>query len=459
MFKINSEMFHKNRRIILNSIIFLGAFLILFAYYDRFNLSINIGLKLVGTIILFVLILAMLKSRKFLIFSTVLFLLLTDTQFSAMKNIMETSRWVPYIVFTFIFLSHILKNRELPRDIEWIDKVIFVIIIAMFLSAFYSIDPALTIKRSSTFLLLYISVFWVIYPTIDSREDSVETINVILYAASIPFFFSLIILLSSPSSAFLGSRFRGYFSNPNSVGSISAILCPLLIWKAVDKKSTFGKIFLAVIVPALFLSGSRSGLLGAFLGSLFYLFNTKKKYRIPATLIGSIVILFILTIGESAIPSISSYLRLNTERSQNEETLKDISSGRTENWNKMTLLLRKKPLLGYGFGTEDKLLGFYNITVASTGKTAHNAFLGIAVQLGIIGFLLFFSPIIYILLMPINSKDKIEYSLTGVIIGGLVAGLFESWMYAVGSAFAFPFWVGIILLLRLKKEKKNKSFN
>ncbi len=453
-------MLIKNRRRILNSIIFIGAFLILFGYYDRYHLSINIGVKLISAIILLLLVSVMLKSRNFLIFSTVLFLSLTATQFRAIKSTMVILRWVPYMTFVFVFASHIFKNKKLPRKIEWIDKVIFIIIIAMFLSSFYSIDPALTINRSATFLLLYLSVFWVIYPTVDSEEKAEEIINVILYATSIPFFFSLIILLSSFSSFLLIGRFRGYFDNPNTIGSISAMLCPLLIWKAIDKKSTFGKIFLAVMLPTLFLSGSRSGLLGALLGSLFYFFNTKKEYRIPVTLIGAIIIVLILTlggIGERVIDSTSSYLRLGTEETKSEEALKDLSSGRTENWDKMILLLREKPLLGYGYGTEDMLLNYYNISVASTGKTAHNAFLGIAVQMGIPGFLLFFSPLIYILLMPIKTKEKTTYCITGMVIGGLVSGLFESWMYSVGSAFAFSFWIGIAILLRLKKEEENKS--
>ena len=150
--------------------------------------------------------------------------------------------------------------------------------------------------------------------------------NTIIYAASVPFFFSVFVAASSPSSAFLGGRFNGYFDNPNTIGSLSAMLCPLLIWKAFDKKSTFGKIFLAVILPALFLSGSRSGLLGAFLGSLFYVFHTKKKYRIPATFIGAIIVLIVLTLGglgESVVDSASSYLRLGSEGSQSEEALKD----------------------------------------------------------------------------------------------------------------------------------------
>ena len=63
----------------------------------------------------------------------------------------------------------------------------------------------------------------------------------------------------------------------------------------------------------------------------------------------------------------------------------------------------------------------------------------------------------YILLTPINSKGKNVYCVTALVIGGVVTGLFESWMYSVGSAFAFPFWVGIVLLLRLKQDKDNES--
>ncbi|MCK4421188.1 hypothetical protein KAW48_05260, partial [candidate division WOR-3 bacterium] len=156
------------RQKIISIVIFLGALLILFVYYYRYHLSLRVGYRLLGGIIILVLSLAMLKNRKFLIFSTALFLMLAATQFGAIGNIIETVRWIPYIIFTFIFFSRLFITKELPRKIERFDIFLFIMIVIMFLSAFYSIAPAMTIKRAGTFLLLYISVFWVIYPEIHS---------------------------------------------------------------------------------------------------------------------------------------------------------------------------------------------------------------------------------------------------------------------------------------------------
>jgi len=129
-----------------------------------------------------------------------------------------------------------------------------------------------------------------------------------------------------------------------------------------------------------------------------------------------------------------------------------VSSGRVEKWKTMVSLIKKRPLLGYGFGTEDLLFRHFGLKFETPGLYAHNTFLGMAVQMGVLGFILFFSPLFYLLFRSSKTKDNLVYALNGMIIGGLTVGFFESWIYSVGSAFAFPFWVGIVILLRLKKR-------
>jgi len=35
-----------------------------------------------------------------------------------------------------------------------------------------------------------------------------------------------------------------------------------------------------------------------------------------------------------------------------------------------------------------------------------------------------------------------------ILLGGLIASMFESWIYSAGNAFAFPFWIFVMLLIR-----------
>jgi len=442
--------YSQRNQLILNTVIFLGTLLIPFVYYYFFDLSLSIGYKLLGGLIILGLSLAMIKSRKFLIFSTALFLMLTATQFGAIKNIMETVRWIPYIIFVFIFFSRLFITKELPRKIERFDILLFIMIVMMFLSAFYSIDPAMTIKRAGTFLLLYISVFWVIYPEIHSKKDAEKTINLLLYATFVPYSISMI-LVFFPDISLHGDRFMGYFLNPNTIGILTGIILPLVLWKTICKNKLWAKILLVFVLLSLFLSGSRSGLLGSVIGGGYYIFMTKKKYRIPTVFLSLLIIIVMFTFGDIIQRQLGSYLRISGLFRGTTE-LNIVSSGRVEKWKTMVSLIKKRPLLGYGFGTEDLLFRHFGLKFETPGLYAHNTFLGMAVQMGVLGFILFFSPLFYLLFRSSKTKDNLVYALNGMIIGGLTVGFFESWIYSVGSAFAFPFWVGIVILLRLKKR-------
>jgi len=446
---------------LINAVVFFGGVFVLFMHFYLFNLSASISKLLIGGIIILALSFAMLNSRKFLIFCTALFLMLTATQFGTIKNIMETFRWIPLIVFAFIFISNLLKNKNLPREIEWIDKIMFVIIITMFLSAFYSIAPVMTIKRAGTFLLLYVSVFWVIYPEIHSKKDAEEVIGLILFAAFIPYTISFV-LLFFPPIAFYGDRFMGYFLNPNTIGILTSVLLPLILWKVLERKNRWARILLLFAFLSLVFSGSRSGLLGSVIGGGYYIFMTRKKWRIPSVFLGLLIIILMFIAGEKILDSTVSYMRLSSAPRTTEVVKKwnIIASGRIEKWMVMITLIKKRPFQGYGFGTEDLLFQYFRIPIETTGLYTHNSFLGMAAQIGILGLILFFFPISYLLFKLANPKEPLIYALKGMLIAGLIISFFESWVYSIGNAFAFPFWVGVILLLNLEKQvKRHESSN
>ena len=87
------------------------------------------------------------------------------------------------------------------------------------------------------------------------------------------------------------------------------------------------------------------------------------------------------------------------------------------------------------------------------GSYVHNAYLGLATQVGVAGALAFFIPLVVFLVRSVwrNRRDRdLEpyHALEGVVVAGLVACLFESWIYSMGNAFALPFWLFVMLLVR-----------
>ncbi len=96
------------------------------------------------------------------------------------------------------------------------------------------------------------------------------------------------------------------------------------------------------------------------------------------------------------------------------------------------------------------------------GGYIHNSYLGMTLQLGILGFIIFFSPLFILLFKELFSRQDndiplLRYALRASLIAGLMCAIFESWVYSVGNAQTFPFWIIIMLLVFYRyQEKKEK---
>ena len=138
-------------------------------------------------------------------------------------------------------------------------------------------------------------------------------------------------------------------------------------------------------------------------------------------------------------------------------------SGRVEVWPVAMHIIGQRPFFGHGFGTEDLLFQSYGYDPESflqhTGSYLHNSYLGLTAQLGLVGALAFFLPLIFFAYRRIrvslgDARLEVTHALEGTLIAALVACLFESWIYSMGNSQAFPFWVCLALLLRRSHPTK-----
>jgi O-antigen ligase len=129
-------------------------------------------------------------------------------------------------------------------------------------------------------------------------------------------------------------------------------------------------------------------------------------------------------------------------------------SGRTIAWQLGLRYLSECPLTGFGFGNEELVLPTHGVEEGFwtfTGYYFHNSYLGLAVQVGVIGALVFYLPLVALALAEWRTPGRLDegalrYALRGVLFTGLVVATFESWIYAMGNAHAFPFWTSVMLL-------------
>ena len=131
-------------------------------------------------------------------------------------------------------------------------------------------------------------------------------------------------------------------------------------------------------------------------------------------------------------------------------------SNRIGKWTLGAQYFLERPLMGFGFGTEDQLFDLYGmrpVEYVYTGTYFHNSYLGLALQLGLMGAVLFYLPLGLLVSREIRfanrpPPDLMRTALMAVVLTGMVSGLFSSDLYSMGNPKTVSFWICVMLLQR-----------
>lgn len=154
---------------------------------------------------------------------------------------------------------------------------------------------------------------------------------------------------------------------------------------------------LGILLYALYLTNSRGGYL-ALGATVFFYFLRKFRKKIFAAIIGGIAILLIFAHGPSRLSMISA----------SEES----AFGRIEAWYEGIQMLKSSPLFGIGYG----------MFTDEFRRTAHNSFVLVAAEEGLIG-LFFWVALIYVCFKGLSTLKKRNPQLINYT-SGLEASLF-----------------------------------
>jgi len=379
-----------------------------------------------------------------LIFFTSLTFLLANCGVFGIAYLFMTLRWVFLIAMAIVAFWNWMSGKVKER-LRLIDLWALGFIGLAFYSQTYSIMPHLTIERASTLVLFYLAVFWGVSHYIEDEKKVTTMIYQFLYSA-FPLF-----LIGLGMGAY--KPFTGIFKSPNTVGVIISLLMPLAFWSYLCDQKKKGLYCIILFAISLFISKSRGGILATAIACGYFLFSYYRAHR--ATILTWIVmfvgcaLLYAELFGSSFFKEYFKW-----------ETL-SVGGGRLEAWPEVIRLIKLRPWLGFGFGTEDHLFLHFDIVFMNhAGAYAHNSYLGLASQLGLAGVLLFFVPLFFIFFrrayqlpkMPPDKSFALLLALNASILGGLINAFFESWLYTVGSAFALPFWCLVIAQLQMGRR-------
>jgi len=277
------------------------------------------------------------------------------------------------------------------------------------LSIFWTLDWDSTVTRVGTYSQLLI-VVWLIWELAVTEERVVGLLQAYVFGALVASIGTIYNFMTRVTAAQLASTIPGkvvwetyrysfaYF-NEDDLGLVLALSIPMVFYLLVSRKGSLLKLLcwleLAAGVAAILLTGSRGGVVAAIAGLAMFplvVFRLPWRHRVVAL----VVCFGLIACGTYLIPQ-SSWIRISQFGSElSEGTL----THRTVIWAAGLGVFRDHPLLGVGAGAYALAI----LRAVDVPYVAHNTFLSVLVELGVIGALLLFALLASILYSALQAR-------------------------------------------------------
>jgi len=220
--------------------------------------------------------------------------------------------------------------------------------------------------------------------------------------------------------------------NPNSVGFVAAstTVCALMVRTRVVAVCIF-----LCGVGVIFLTGSRSALLGTLVALFIALLLLRRNFTKKELILACSVTVGICAVYWSSIWShLSSFLALDS----NYRGLESGITGRKIAWSAAWDLFREHPWFGVGYRAHGDVL--------KIASSAHNGYLATLVEIGILGFLsamvIVFSGLVG-LWRRTAAGERSSAILLALFFGYLVIAMFERYLFNQGNPTSLIFMLGV----------------
>jgi O-antigen ligase len=282
-----------------------------------------------------------------------------------------------------LWLATIVIKGQLRKPSPF-HMVVAVFVLWNAVSVFWSGDPEKTIDHVVTWVLLFvlIMILWDLYTT---RSALMAGLQAYVLGAYVSLGSQLSNFLAGNAYYTKYDRFSSGDTNPDGLGFLLVLGIPIA-WYLVssastNKVSSFLKVVNYVYIPAallgLALSGTRTALLAAVPAMVFGLASLG-RIRLWVRVVILLALILVFFIGSPFLQTLSSFQRFSTIGT--ELGTGDLS-GRTIIWGDGLAAFQESPLIGVGSN-------MYR-SVNSLAKLAHNSYLSVLVETGLIGFILF----------------------------------------------------------------------
>lgn len=255
-----------------------------------------------------------------------------------------------------------------------------------------------------------------------------------------------------------GYRATGAFQHPNMLGAYLTIAIPLSLallfakWKKMRQRIFF-TVATGLLVWTLFLTFSRGAWMGLAIGLLFYIVIIIGR-RVNPWIRSALIALSIVIGSLTVMHALELKNQLSVVKS-------DVATAqwRLDMWRECVLLVKARPFFGHGLNTfmpvmENHLISTQNpLAVGYSASYAHNCYLQMAVETGVLGLSAFLAIIFIFYRRVLSSLPTAQDArlLTVGLLSGLLAFLVHSAVdinfYSLELPILFWFMAGVVIAL------------
>jgi O-antigen ligase len=371
-----------------------------------------------------------------------------------LQSAWTAGRWV--VLSAGAVVGYIVWTKNPRRPSGLLHLIAFFCICTAFVSATVSPFIQMASLKALSLLLLFLYCVAGARLAVLGRED--RFFRGLLWGSEIAVYATAICYFG------LGQSIWG---NPNSLGAAMSIgLFPVLLWgwltsdrPAVRLRRLAALLLCAYLVQ---LSMARAAMVSVLVVTLVFcvcLRQYKLLVKVAALVLFLVAVTGMLNPG-ALNKSLGDLKDAVLYKGHKEE---GVMGSRRTPWEKSIASIKEHPLFGTGYGTsptgESPGLGFGRFASSAESEREHgSSYMTIAEWVGLLGVL----PFVALLVVTVSNiwrvcawmkrtRDPRHYSipLAMVVLSGLVHGLFEDSLFAVGSYLSVYFWVFAFLLADL----------